>query len=334
MTSVDRATFLRRQAFGQQYGPDVEPLVEALGGLNAQTARGPLVGLWTRLAELSLPAVDAGLQDYRLVKANLLRGTVHLVTRRQYLTWRRALQPMLERVVRGFNPGLWQQVDHDRLLEAGTQLLRERPGLTRVEIGAALTDAFPGPEPRRLGFVIRMLLPVVQVADPSCWSPGRTRYVLAEQVLDEPLADPDAGVADLVRTFLRGFGPATAADAGYWSGLTRLRPVLAEVADRRTGEAYDVEPVIDEPPRRTVVLPEFDNVYFCSKDDARELVAAKRRLVRGGAMPGSMITDGVVRADWTATTTTAPELHAWGSLDDGEEAEFARFRAWWSDQGR
>ncbi|MFC7619649.1 winged helix DNA-binding domain-containing protein [Microlunatus sp. GCM10028923] len=312
----------------------VEPLVEALGGLNAQTARGPLVGLWTRMADPSLPAVDAALQDYRLVKANLLRGTVHLVTRRQYLTWRQALQPMLERVVRGFNPGLWKQVDHDRLLDAGTRLLRSRPGLTRAEIGAALTEDFPGPEPRRLGFAIRMLLPVVQVADHSCWSPARTRYVLAEQVIDEPLADPDVGTPDLVRTFLRSFGPRTAADAGYWSGMTRLGPALTEVTDHRIGEAYDVDPVIDEPPRRTAVLPEFDNVYFCSRDGSIGLVAAKRRLVHGGAMPGSMITYGAVRADWTATTTTEPELHPWSALDDGEAAEFARFRSWWSDRDR
>ncbi|GAB3746440.1 winged helix DNA-binding domain-containing protein [Microlunatus parietis] len=333
MTTVwDREAFLRRQALGQASGLSVEQLVEALGGINAQTARGPLVGLWTRSAELSLPAVDSALQDYRLIKANLLRGTVHLMTRRQYVTWRRALQPMLERVVRGFNPGLWQQVDHDQLLAAGTRLLRERPGLTRSEIGAALTEDFPGPEPRQLGFAIRMLLPVVQVADHSCWSPARTRYLLAEQVIDEPLADPDA--ADLIRTFLRGFGPRTAADAGYWSGMTRLRPILADVADRRTGEAYDVEPIIDEPPRRTAVLPEFDNVYFCSRDGSVGLVAAKRRLVRGGAMPGSMITDGTVRADWTATTTTAPELRAWSVLDDQEKNEFARFRAWWSGQPR
>lgn len=47
-------------------------------------------------------------------------------------------------------------------------------------------------------------------------------------------------------------------------------------------------------------------------------------------MPGSVITDGQVRADWTATTTTSPELHAWHELDDRELVEFSRFRGWWT----
>ncbi|WP_161606322.1 DNA glycosylase AlkZ-like family protein [Microlunatus speluncae] len=324
-------SFLRRQALGQRSRRTAEDLVEAVAGLNAQTAHGPIVGLWTRLARLSLPRLDEALRDYRLIKANLLRGTVHLVTRRQYLAWRPALQPMLERTVRGFCPGLWQQVDHDRLLAAGTELLRQRPGLTRAEIGDALSPSFPGPEPRRLGFAIRLLLPVVQLADESCWSPGRTRYLLADQAIGEPLGDAAAGTADLIRSFLRAFGPRTVADATYWSGLTRLGPVLTEVADRRSGAAYDVDPIIDQSPRPSVVLPEFDNVYFCSRDTSIGLIEAKARLVHGGAMPGSLITaDAAVRGDWTATSRRLPELQPWSDLDDPERAEFDRFRAWWA----
>jgi hypothetical protein len=326
----DAEAFLRRQSLGQRSGRTVEELIEAVAGLNAQTARGPIVGLWTRLADLSLAELDQGLRDYRLIKANLFRGTVHLVTRRQYLTWRLALQPMLERVVRGFCPGLWQQVDHDQLLAAGTELLRERPGLTRTEIGDALTPSFPVRHPRWLGFAIRMLLPVVQVADRSSWEPGRTRYVLAEQVIGEPLADAATGTADAIRSFLRAFGPRPAADATYWSGLTRLGPVLAEVADRRTEDGYDVDPIIDESPRRSFVLPEFDNVYFGSRDASIGLIEAKRRLVHAGAMPGTLITDGVVRGTWTAAGGRPPELRPWSAPDRQEEAEFARFRDWWS----
>jgi hypothetical protein len=246
------------------------------------------------------------------------------------LTWRLALQPMLERVVRGFCPGLWHQVDHDQLLAAGTGLLRERPGLTRAEIGDALALSFPVRQPRWLGFAIRMLLPVVQVADESSWDSGRTRYVLAEQAIGEPLADAAAGTADAIRSFLRSFGPRTVADATYWSGLTRLGPVLADVADHRTDDRYDVDPIIDESPRRSFVLPEFDNVYFCSRATTIGLIEAKRCLVKSGAMPGTLITDGVVRGTWTATGGRPPELQPWSAPDDAEQAEFTRFQDWWS----
>lgn len=114
--------------------------------------------------------------------------------------------------------------------------------------------------------------------------------------------------------------------------MTRLGSVLAEVADRRTDDGFDVEPIVDEPPRRSFVLPEFDNVYFCSKDTAIGLIEAKRRLVHAGAMPGTLITGGTVRATWTAAGGRPPELNPWSPLAGPEEAEFARFRDWWSSR--
>src|SRR3954454_24964729 len=106
------------------------------------------------MRHLVLGDLDAALRSYRLVKANLMRGTVHLVTRRQYVAWRRCLQPMIERTVRGFSKGIWYVVDHDALLAAGTELLRAHDGLTRAEIGAALAERFPHEQPRRLGFAV------------------------------------------------------------------------------------------------------------------------------------------------------------------------------------
>jgi hypothetical protein len=325
-------TYLRRQLLDQTFTGSIGEVVELLAGLNAQTPRGPIVSLWTRMARLDLADLDAALGRYEFVKANLMRGTVHLVTRRQYLTWRRALQPMLERTVRGFTPGLWTSVDHDELLDAGTDLLRAHDGLSRAEIGHALADRFPHPEPRQLGFAIRMLLPVVQVADAHAWRPARTRYVLAEQVLDESLTEPEEGAVDLMRGYLRAFGPATAADAGYWSGLSRLAPALgqaADVMDRRPA-TFDLTPCADAPARARFALPEFDNVYFCSKNPELPLIAAKKRLVsRAGSMPGSLVSNEQVCAEWRWDRAAAGvTLTPWRDLDAAELAEFERFRAW------
>ncbi|MGH3659451.1 MAG: DNA glycosylase AlkZ-like family protein, partial [Micromonosporaceae bacterium] len=349
-------------------------------------------GLWTRLAGFDQDDLDRALRSYQLVKANLMRGTVHMVTRRQYVTWRLSLQPMLERTVNGFCPGLWRTVDHDRLLRRGAQLLRAHDGLTRAEISAELAQGFPLPEPRQLGFAVRMLLPVVQVADDVSWRPARTRYILAEQAFDdeggsrpgsparrsgtttsgsavhdqgaesgefgpgvagfspldhepgvpgrfadgELLLPAPQGLPDLVRSFLRAFGPASTADVGYWSGVSRLAPVLASVGrpaestGPSRGTSYDASPHIVEEPRRCYVLPEYDNVYFCRKGSESPLASAKKRLVRSSNhMTGSLVSDGEVCAQWKWTVGAGTvTLTPWRDLDPEEAAEFERFRAW------
>ena len=321
---------VRRQLLSRSFTGSPAEVVELLAGMNAQTPRGPVAGLWTRMADLRLDELDQELLDYRLVKANLMRGTVHLVTRRQYTTWRTALQPMLERTVRGFCPHLWDHVDHDALLSAGADLLRAHAGLTRTEIGAELVKAFPYPVPTELGFAVRLLLPVVQVADEHAWRPGRTRYILADQAFSEALSEPADGRSDLIHGYLRAFGPATAADAGYWSGLSRLQPVLDAVGEPAGERRWDVAPLVDEAPRTTYVLPEFDNVYFCSKDVTSPLIAAKKRLVHPpGQMPGTLVTGGEVVADWSWNTrqvTVTPT--SWRELTAAEVAEYERFRSW------
>jgi hypothetical protein len=76
-----------RQGFDRCIG-DLLDVVEHVCGLNAQTPRGLSVGLWSRVNNFEQADLDATLQRHDLVKANLMRGTVHLVTRRQYRSWR------------------------------------------------------------------------------------------------------------------------------------------------------------------------------------------------------------------------------------------------------
>jgi hypothetical protein len=288
-------------------------VVERLAGMNAQTKRGPIVGLWTRVADYRHDDYLSLLQSYELVRANLMRGTAHLVTRRQYAAWRNCLQPIAERTVTQFCRGLWTVVGHDDLLDAGRNLLGSHPGLTRAEIGAHLAPSFPGASPKDLGFAIRMLLPVVEIADTDPWRSVRTAYVLAESVLGEALADD--GTADLVSSFQRAYGPSTAADVSYWSGL--------RIADM----ASDADDPVEEPPRPAFVLPEFDNVLFCRKNDP-ELAAAKKRLIYPPAkMYGSVVTDGTVAGHWAFERGT-PVRTDWQPPNRAVEAEWREFADW------
>src|SRR4051794_14118573 len=68
--------------------------------------------------------------------------------------------------------------------------------------------------------------PLVQVPPRGTWKgTGRVVYEPLETWVGASLRAPD--VPEIVRRYLRAFGPASAADVTTWSGITRLGPVLA-----------------------------------------------------------------------------------------------------------
>lgn len=325
---------LRRQLLTRDEPRSVAGIVEQLAGLNAQTKRGPCVGLWTRTASYCHDEYLRALGKYDLVRANLMRGTVHLVTRRQYVAWRSCLQPVAARMVRQYCPALWRAADMDGVLAAGRELLRTEAGLTRSEIGARLSAHFPGANPRDLGFAARMLLPVVEVADADPWTSSRTAYVLAETVLGQPLGAAAAGMADLARSFFAAFGPASAADFCYWSGLTgaqaapALRDAKLVVAQAGRRQVFDVGQPVDVAAREAFVLPEFDNLLFCRKNDPG-LAQAKRRLIYGSAqMHGCLLSSETVVADWSATRGKLSRSD-WQPLRPAVASEWEAFAQWY-----
>ena len=323
-------------------GRRVEDVVDAVAGLNAQTARGPSVGLWSRISGFSQESLDERLRDYRLVKANLMRGTVHLVTADQFRRWRASLQPALRRTVRQFCPRLHLAVDINAVVDKGIELLAAaKGGLTRPELARQLATSFDA-DPQECAFAVRLLAPVVQAADPTVWRPGQTRYVLAESVLG-PLVGPveeeddEAGLASLLTSYLHAFGPATAADAAYWSGRTRLGPALAGLSDvttsgRGAAARFDVARNKPRPPRRSFALPEYDNIFFAHKENS--FTAAKKRLIytKSALMRGSLLMDAQVVAAWHREAGSDDlTLLPWADeLPDEAVAEFEELRAFYA----
>ncbi|WP_318306997.1 DNA glycosylase AlkZ-like family protein [Amycolatopsis solani] len=112
----------------------------------------------------------------------------------------------------------------------------------------------------------------------------------------------------MVRRYLRAFGPASVADVQAWSGLTKLREVVARMALRtfraESGELlYDVEDGLlpdEDVPAPVRFLPEYDNVLLSHADRSRVLPPGRRvPLPPGnGASRGTLLVDGFYRADW------------------------------------
>ncbi len=324
---------LRRQLLNRDERRSPAGILERLAGLNAQTKRGPVVGMWTRTADYDHGAYVSALRSYDLVRANLMRGAAHLVTHRQYFAWWPCLRPAAERMVRQHCPDLWEAADRDSVLAAGRELLLGTPGLTGAEIGSGLAPRFPTARPRDLGFAVRMLLAVVEAADTDPWVSARTAYVLAETALGEPVGSASDGIADLVRSYLTAFGPATAADFGHWSGLTSaavaMREAGAGIVSDNDQPVFDVAAAPDEMVRAAVILPEFDNLLFCREGNP-VLDAAKRALSYPPAqMHGCVMAGENVVAHWSVQGGS-PARSDWGEVEPSVTAEWDAFTAWYA----
>jgi winged helix DNA-binding protein len=309
---LNRAT-LARQMLLERAG-DVAPAeaVERLAGMQAQEPKHPFVGLWTRVAGFTADALRDGVVEREVVRATLMRSTLHLLSAPDYTALRLALQPPMSVALRVLGARA-EGLDPVAVVAATRELLAGSP-LTFDEIRAGLQERFPGVDDRALGYAARTLVPLVMMPDGDArWGyPRVCAFALAEEFLDGPLA-PAAPEA-LVARYLGAFGPASAADVQTWSGVAGMKPVLEAMrerlvvfADERGRELFDLpdapRPGADaQAPVR--FLPEFDNLVLAYDDRTRVVADEHRPLVttKNLRVKATFLVDGVVAGIWTLAT--------------------------------
>ncbi|TWH28738.1 winged helix DNA-binding protein [Isoptericola variabilis J7] len=75
---LNRTTLARQRLLARSHD-DVEVVVRAVGGLQAQHADMPYVALHARRADQTIADLEGALTDRTLVKAAVMRSTLHLV---------------------------------------------------------------------------------------------------------------------------------------------------------------------------------------------------------------------------------------------------------------
>ena len=308
-----------------------ENMVRHLVGLQAQEPLPPYLSLHARLDDLDPYAVSTALEERRLVRLLAMRGTIHLLLPDDALTLRPWTQPRMDAEMRtspNVKPAL--EVDMAAFDAAISEVLEGGP-LPQRDLAAALGRRFPGVPPAALGQLARVRAPLAQLPPRGCWKrSGGVVYQDVDRWLGRPLAEPD--VPEIVRRYLRAFGPATAADVTAWSGVTRLGPVLTGMddlvrhEDDRGRVLYDVtdgQLAEEDVPAPVRLLGVYDNLWLSHAQRDRVTTPQTRKAWMGsnGGMANTLFADGMLTGLWRAVDGRVEVVATFRELTRRERSE-------------
>ena len=287
---------LARQLLLERARMPIPRALERLGGIQDQYAPNGYIRLWSCLDGFERDDLTRALERRSAIQGTLMRGTIHVVSRRDYWPLSVAIRgPQREWLVRA------------RKLSDG-ELERQAEQLRRL-----LADG-----PRRadeLSAVTRTwdpTLSLVRMPPSGTWERRRANLIeLAERWVGPEDVDEDTARDHLVRRYLGAFGPASRADIALWAGtkprdldpaLGRLR--LRRFRDEAGGELLDLPRAPIPPadiPAPVRFLPTWDSVLLVHVRRAGVLPEEYRSRIFPTTMPqsiGTFLVDGAVAGTW------------------------------------
>ncbi len=309
--ALNRA-LLVRQGLLERGDTGVVPMVEQVAGLQAQLARPPFIGLWSRLRHFRRDQLIDALHERRVVRVTAMRGTLHLLSARDYLAWRAPLQAALDAGLTAIVGDALKAMDLAGAEKAVRALLARTPA-TFEAIRDHLAPKYPDVNVRHLAYALRLTLPLVQVpVDDNPWAfPGSAAFSAADTWLGTRVPLKATPATAMVRRYLAAFGPATVTDAQAWSGIPKLAPVFEAMRDElitfrddRKRELFDL-PDAPRPDADTAApirfLPEFDTAILGHHDRTRIISDEHRRRVstKNLQVLATILVDGEVAGIWS-----------------------------------
>jgi hypothetical protein len=173
--------------------------------------------------------------------------------------------------------------------------------------------------------------PLVQLPPRGTWKGGgRVVYEPLEDWVGAPLGEPD--VPDIVRRYLRAFGPAAASDVSVWSGVTRLRPVLLAMDDLVRHEDEDGKPLFDvadgaiedeDAPAPVRLLGTYDNVWLAhaGRDRVTEVGTRGSWAGANGGVANTVFVDGWLTGLWRVVDGRVEVVRLFRELTPAEREE-------------
>ena len=340
----------------------VATAVHELLALQAQEPASPYLALWTRLHAFDPTDLDAALRSEEVVKATMLRITLHVVAAEDRSAFRLAMRPTLRAAGladRRFTSSGLSIEDADALMADLADFAttpRTRDDIVEYLSKRSGTALAPG-----VWRALRIVAPLVHAPGEGPWAFGRTaRFVAAKDV--EPDVDGEEATARLIRRYLRAFGPASKKDFAQFTMLRqsdtgsawgRLRDELVSMEDPAGATLLDLPDATlpdEDAPAPPRLLPMWDSVLLAFHDRSRVLPEAYRRHVirRNGDVLPTVLVDGTVAGTWRhveggieVAAFHALTNEAWDGIAEEarqlvaflagrDDAVYDRFSHWWS----
>ncbi|MEK7832824.1 MAG: winged helix DNA-binding domain-containing protein [Acidobacteriota bacterium] len=319
LRQLNRATLARQMLLARE-SLSASAAIERLAGMQAQLASAPFVGLWTRLKGFKREDLAAAIEARQIVKATMMRATLHLCSAEDYLRFRSTLEPMLSEARETIIKQRGSDFDRDKLLTQARKFIAEKPR-TFAGISDWLAGLMPDQDVGALRYTVRTHLPMVQVPVSGGWSyPGKPEFTLAESWIGRKISPKDE-LPELARRYLAAFGPASVNDMQTWSGFKlpvlkevfeKLRPELQTYRDETKRELFDLPGTSlpgEDAPAAIRFLPEFDNLLLAHNKRHRIVADEHRSRVYLPALrvAATILIDGFVGGVWKIekTKTTA-----------------------------
>lgn len=362
---LNRAT-LARQLLLRREPLEVPDAVHRVVALQAQHPASPYLALWNRVAGFRPADLDAAFASRTVVKATLMRITLHAVHADDHRAFRGAMQQTLygSRLGHRFAEAGLTPADADELVVELLEFAREER--TAPEIESWLEGRLGTERKAGAWWGLRAYAPLLHAPTAATWSFGpRPSFEAAPPgpALLGRSPEPDS-LRTLILRYLTAFGPATVADIAQFAMVQRA-PVrdavrtlddgrLVRLTDTDGGTLYDL-PGAPRPPADTPapprLLPMWDSVLLAHADRSRVIPPPYRRLVtrvNGDVLP-ALLVDGRVAGVWrsTAAGVEARAFHplpaqVWADLaaearsltallaGRGDPDVYARHTHWWS----
>ncbi len=339
LRELNRAT-LARQMLLERASLSVVTGIERLAALQAQWAPSPYLALWSRLRNFERESLWSAIEKtHTVIRARLMRGTLHLVSARDFFAYAVATQDLQRGAWNRLQVG--QGVDPKAVAKLAVAFARE-PRL-KEQVVAHLTErlgSFGGPYKWLIWRFVSAHADLVSAPPGGHWAHGGTNapYVAARHWIGGG-SRPSEQVALrlLIRRYLAAFGPASLADIAQFAGQVppRIRPVLEKLApslkrfsDERGHVLFDV-PRGPRPTADTTApvrfLPRYDELLIGYEHRDRVIAARHRSAVysKNAIIEAVFLVDGWAAGTWALTTTKSDSvvrIRPFGKLGRAERA--------------
>jgi hypothetical protein len=336
---LNRAT-LARQLLLRRAKLDVVTAVERLAALQAQWSPSPYFALWSRLAGFKREGLWSALETHAIVRARLMRGTLHLVSARDFYAYAVATQDLQRgawnriQVTRGADPA---RVAALAVAYARTPRQKEEViGHLRARMGDVFNERFAW----LLWRYVSAHADLVSAPPGGHWEYGGTApYVAAKHWIGGDGRPSEAVALErLVRRCIAAFGPVSLGDIAKFAGQVtpRIRPALAALTpelrlfkDEAGRTLYDL-PAGPRPRPETRApvrfLPRYDEMLIAYQERER-IVSSRFRsalYAKNGIIEASVLVDGMVAATWAIARSkdeAVLEIHPLTRIAANDRAE-------------